>query len=121
VGNNSLLVVGGSASLRQLLRDCLTSEGFAVEVIANAGEARQRCPDALLVVMGAPGGEGDDVLSRRRADGGSYPVLAVGGEADALRGLALGADGYAVVPFRTRELAARIRAVIRRAAHLTVA
>ena len=115
------MVVGGSPSLRQLLRDCLTVEGFAVEVVSDIGEASQRRADALLVVIEAPGTEGDGLLALRRSGDVSCPVLAVGGEADALRGLALGADGYAVVPFRTRELAARIRAVIRRTGHLTVA
>ena len=116
-----MLVVAASPSLGQLLRDYLVVDGFAVCTVRSGDEAlavaAHREPDAILLDVGATGTAADDFLRRYRP-AGSAPVLVVaesGREADAVRGLELGADGYVVSPFRMHELVARIRAVLRRA------
>ena len=120
---SSVLVVAESPSLRQLLRDALSAAGFAVCTVRAADEAlavaHHREPDAILL----DGGPGADDFLRRYRPAGDAPVLVVaapGREADALRGLELGADGYVVGPFRMQEVVARVRALQRRASHRTL-
>jgi DNA-binding response OmpR family regulator len=118
----SVLVVDDSASVRQLLRDYLSNQGYRVTTAANGREglveARRLKPDAILLDLAMPEMDGYDFLRQYRKDGGA-PVLIITSreeEADAVLGLELGADDYVVKPFRMRELVARIRAIVRRAA-----
>jgi DNA-binding response OmpR family regulator len=117
----TILVVDDKANIRQLLRDYLTQEGFIVVTAANGREAlyaaRHETPDAVLLDLMMPEMDGYTFLEAYRRER-SVPVLIITArdeETDAVRGLELGADDYIVKPFRMRELAARVRAALRRA------
>ena len=104
------------------LEDDLKLEGYEVEVLADGEAARRRALEApfdliLLDVM-LPGKDGFEVCRelRRRGFGGRILILtAKVQEAEKVMGLELGADDYVTKPFGTRELRARIKALLRRA------
>ncbi|HMO69073.1 MAG TPA: response regulator [Novosphingobium sp.] len=117
-----LLLVDDEASLRQPLADYLSRQGFLVTEAASAAEARSRLreetPDLVLLDIMMPGEDGL-ALCRHLVEGHDLPVifLTARGEAtDRIVGLEIGADDYVVKPFEPRELVARIRSVLRRAA-----
>lgn len=116
-----LLIVEDDGSLAAGLARALGLEGFLVEHF-DAGEAAlarvaEVAFDLVLLDIGLPGIDGYEVLRRMRLGGHEMPVLvltardAVG---DRVRGLDLGADDYMTKPFALPELAARVRALIRR-------
>ncbi len=122
-----LLLVDDEAALRQPLAEYLSRQGFAVEQAASAAEARSRLrdelPDLVLLDIMMPGEDGLS-LCRHLAESRSVPtiLLTARGEAtDRIVGLEIGADDYVVKPFEPRELVARIRSVLRRAAKGTSA
>jgi two-component system phosphate regulon response regulator PhoB len=101
----------------------LEQAGFAVQVCAEGDKvlpaARQNQPVLFLLDIMVPGSSGFEVCRRVResSDLAKIPVIfltARAGEEDRVRGLDLGADDYITKPFSTRELAARVRAVLRR-------
>lgn len=117
-----LLLVDDEASLREPLAEYLSRQGFAVTEAASAADARSRLreitPDLALVDIMMPGEDGLS-LCRHLAEARGVPtiLLTARGEAmDRIVGLEIGADDYVVKPFEPRELVARIRSVLRRAA-----
>ena len=118
-----ILVIDDEKDLIELVRYNLEKEGFLVEG-AQDGEqglaaARQEHPDAIIIDYMLPGIDGLEVCRALRADNrtSSVPIImltAKSGESDRIVGLELGADDYVVKPFSTRELAARVKAVLRR-------
>ncbi|NTU78171.1 MAG: response regulator transcription factor [Chloroflexales bacterium] len=119
----TVLIVEDEPAIVAAVRERLEREGFAV-LAAASGEAALNAlaearPDLLLVDVGLPGIDGFELLRRVRARGLDMPVIiltARGDEIDRVVGLELGADDYVVKPFSVRELAARVRALLRRAA-----
>jgi DNA-binding response OmpR family regulator len=116
-----VLVVEDEAAIAEPLLESLEREGFAPLLAASAGEAREQLgaqpPDAVLLDVMLPDGDGRD-LCREIRRGSDVPIILVtarGDEVDRVVGLELGADDYVVKPFSASELAARIRAVLRRA------
>ncbi len=117
-----LLLVDDDRSLLGLLRDYLETSGYRVSTASNGREMRQVLADHRidLVVLDLmlPGEDGLSLCRDLRARGEAHiPVLmltARGDEADRVLGLEMGADDYLAKPFATRELLARIRAVLRR-------
>ncbi len=117
-----LLLVDDEASLREPLADYLSRQGFAVTQAVDASKARAILKDAtfdlvLLDIM-MPGEDGLS-LCRHLIEAKQLPVifLTARGEAtDRIIGLEIGADDYVSKPFEPRELVARIRSVLRRAA-----
>lgn len=117
---NTILVVDDQSSVRQLLQEYLTEQGYRV-VIATDGQnaiytARHEQPDLILLDIMMPKMDGYQFLRQFRQER-QTPVIIVTAreeETDAVLGLDLGADDYVVKPFRMRELMARIRAVLRR-------
>jgi len=116
-----LLVVEDEEAIRSPLAEALASEGFDVETAASAAQALETAertdPDLVLLDLMLPDGSGFDV-ARRLRERGPVPIImltARGDEADRVIGLELGADDYVVKPFSAREVAARVRAVLRRA------
>ncbi len=116
-----ILIVEDDPSLASGLSRILEAEGYAVD-IASRGEqaieaARQERFDLVILDIGLPGIDGFEVLRRLRGGESRMPVLvltardAVG---DRVHGLDLGADDYMAKPFAMPELAARVRALIRR-------
>jgi len=115
-----ILVVEDEPALVDALEYGLTSEGFDV-VSATDGETsitlfeRER-PDLILLDLMLPGLPGTEVAKRIRASSG-VPIIMLTArdtEIDKVVGLELGADDYVTKPFSMRELAARVRAVLRR-------
>ena len=101
----------------------LKQEGFAVDWVQDGRAAEhalaERVHDLLVLDLGLPRKEGLDVLRAMRARGDARPVLIVTARDavdDRVAGLDAGADDYVVKPFELAELAARIRALLRRSA-----
>ena len=120
-----ILIVDDEPAIVAALRERLEREGFAVLVAASGEQAlamlAEAPPDLLLLDVGLPGIDGFELLRRLRAQGLATPVIlltARGDEIDRVVGLELGADDYVVKPFSARELAARVRALLRRAAEV---
>ena len=123
----SLLLVDDEAALREPLAAFLTRQGFAVTQAVSAADARAHlqggAPDLILLDIMMPGEDGLS-LCRHLAETRAIPtiLLTAKGEAtDRIVGLEIGADDYVVKPFEPRELVARIRSVLRRAAKGAVA
>ena len=118
--NKTILIVDDQASVRQLLQDYLSEQGFRT-VTANDGQAalhiaRHENPDLVLLDIMMPRMDGYQFLRSFRAEK-ETPVIIITAreeETDAVLGLDLGADDYVIKPFRMRELTARIRAALRR-------
>jgi two-component system, OmpR family, response regulator CpxR len=115
-----ILLVDDDTELCSLLSQFLTREGFTVayENEGNRGLERAGQPGVDLVVLDVmlPGLDGFEILRRLRQRS-KVPVImltARGEDVDRIIGLELGADDYLPKPFNPRELAARIRAILRR-------
>jgi two-component system OmpR family response regulator len=117
-----LLLIDDESALREPLAEYLSRQGFAVAQAASASEARSLLrddlPDLVLLDIMMPGEDGLS-LCRHLVEARAIPTifLTARGEAtDRIVGLEIGADDYVVKPFEPRELVARIRSVLRRAA-----
>jgi len=117
----TILVVDDKANMRTLVREYLTAEGFRV-LTANDGRnalfaARQEKPDLILLDIMMPEMDGYEFIRvyRKEKDTPIILLTAKLEESDKVLGLELGADDYITKPFGMRELAARVRAVLRRA------
>jgi len=119
----TIIVLEDDQDIAHLVRHQLEQAGFAVQVCAEGDKvlpvARQNPPVLFLLDVMVPGSSGFEVCRRVResSDLAKIPVIfltARAGEEDRVRGLDLGADDYITKPFSTRELAARVRAVLRR-------
>jgi two-component system response regulator RegX3 len=120
-GRRTILMVEDESSITEPLAEALAREGFDTEVASTVAEALELAgsvePDLVLLDVMLPDGSGYDVCRELRS-GSSVPIImltARGEETDRIVGLELGADDYIVKPFSAREVAARIRAVLRRA------
>lgn len=115
-----VLIIDDDAELCDLLREFLTRESFEVDA-AHDGEAGltralETGPDIVVLDVMLPKADGFTVLRRLR-EKSRLPVLmltARGEDMDRILGLELGADDYLAKPFNPRELAARLRAILRR-------
>lgn len=115
-----ILVADDDPNIRDLIRLYLEKEGFKVSVAENGDRALEMLsrnpPDLIILDIMMPGTDGWEVCRQVRRSG-SLPVImlsARGETFDKVLGLELGADDYIVKPFEARELAARVRAVLRR-------
>jgi two-component system, OmpR family, response regulator RegX3 len=119
-GRRTVLMVEDEESITNPLSEALEREGFATEIAATAKEALEAAesvnPDLVLLDVMLPDGSGFEVCRTLR-ERSKVPIImltARGDETDRIVGLELGADDYIVKPFSAREVAARIRAVLRR-------
>lgn len=121
----TVLVVDDEVEIRQMIRDYLDAIGFRVLLAENGMQAigalekgsASEVPDILVMDVMMPSLDGFDAARRIRSFS-NIPILlltAKAGEADRVMGLDLGADDYLIKPFSMKELAARIRALLRRA------
>jgi len=115
-----ILLADDDEELSQLLSDFLVREGFAVDVAEDGNQALQRLAgddyDAMILDVMLPQKSGIDVLRELRRTS-QLPVLmltALGEDIDRILGLELGADDYVPKPCNPREIAARLRAILRR-------
>lgn len=119
-----VLVVDDEIDLANLIKHALERAKDAVVEIATSGDAalesvRAQPPDLVILDLNLPVIDGNDVCRRIRARPATatLPIImltARTSETDRVSGLDLGADDYMTKPFSLRELAARVRAVLRR-------
>jgi two-component system response regulator QseB len=116
-----LLLVEDDAMIGEAVRAGLKREGFAVDWVHEAAAAAQALAsepfELLLLDLGLPGADGLQLLKSLRARGKALPVLIITARdavSDRVLGLDAGADDYLTKPFDLDELAARIRALLRR-------
>ena len=121
----TILLLEDDPDIRAGVEQHLRREGFAVTALGTGQEALKAIassarPDAALLDLTLPDMDGLDVLRAIRSNAAtrSLPVVLVTArseEIDRVLGLELGADDYISKPFSTRELVARVRAILRRA------
>ena len=115
-----ILVVDDEPPIRRLLRTSLVSQGFHITEAATGGEALAQMeparPDLIILDLGLPDMQGQEVIRILRAQGSSVPILVLSSRVDEngkVEALDLGADDYVTKPFGIDELLARIRAALR--------
>ncbi len=117
-----ILLVEDDPALGSAVRDYLARDGHAVDWVERAGAARACLPGSYAIVvldLGLPDGDGLALLPdvRRQPEPPAVLILTARDRlSDRVRGLDAGADDYVVKPFDLPELAARLRAVVRRRA-----
>jgi DNA-binding response OmpR family regulator len=118
-----ILIVEDDPAIRMGLEEVLRGEGYEVLGLERGDEVVERAlagfpADLILLDVMLPGRNGYDCCRALRESGVGVPVLmltAKGREADKLTGFDCGADDYVTKPFGIKELAARVRALLRRA------
>ncbi|MDN3576678.1 response regulator transcription factor [Chitinimonas viridis] len=121
-----LLLIEDETALRQGLKKQLEADGYRVDEAADGEDglfqASEYPIDLAIVDLGLPRMNGLTVVEKLRAGGSSLPILiltARGSWQDKVKGLEAGADDYLVKPFEYPELAARVKALLRRALKAT--
>ena len=121
----TILVVEDDIAIREMLRFVLDQNGFEIieaEDAENAqGLIQSSCPSLILLDWMLPGTSGVEFARnlKKRKGTRDIPIIMItarGEETDKVKGLESGADDYITKPFSTRELVARIQAVLRRMA-----
>jgi two-component system KDP operon response regulator KdpE len=114
-----ILIVEDDREIRSLLQSSLALEGFEVQTAVSVSEARalldHAAPDALLLDLGLPDGDGMDLVREIRTRK-AMPILVVSArhqEKEKVRLLDSGADDYLTKPFGVPELLARLRVAMR--------
>jgi DNA-binding response OmpR family regulator len=118
-----IVVVEDESDIREVIAYNLRREGFDV-VVAEDGErgleeVRRHRPELVLLDLMLPGVDGLEVCRQLKTEDHTsrIPIIMVtakGEESDVVKGLEMGADDYVAKPFGTRELMARVRAILRR-------
>ncbi len=118
---SEVLLIDDDVELCELVSEYLVGEGFTVDVVHNGDGGLLRAlegkHDLVILDVMLPGLTGFEVLRKLR-ETSAVPVLmltARGEDVDRIVGLEMGADDYLAKPFNPRELAARMRAILRRA------
>ncbi len=121
-GDAHILIVDDEPQIHRFLGPALAAAGFTVAGARDGAEGLRliaaRAPDLVLLDLGLPDLDGEEVLRRLRAFSG-VPVIVIsarGREAEKIAALDAGADDYVEKPFALGELLARMRAALRRAA-----
>jgi DNA-binding response OmpR family regulator len=115
-----ILLVDDEPSIIQLARMYLERDGFRIQEAADgesALEAAKQKPALIVLDVMLPKVDGFDVCRRLRSAGDQVPIIMLTArdeDIDKILGLELGADDYLTKPFNPRELAARVKAILRR-------
>ncbi len=121
--SQTIFVLEDDSDISRLVQYHLEAAGFTVRLFASTthvvADAERQPPALFLLDIMVPGGDGLDVCRRLRQHAGlsTVPIIfltARAGENDRVMGLEMGADDYITKPFATRELVARVKAVLRR-------
>ena len=125
---NKILVIDDEPSIVTLLEYNLSQAGFEVLIAMDGEEGKRRAetesPDCILLDLMLPKLDGMEVCKQLRQQKIMTPIIMITAKDDALDkilGLELGADDYMVKPFSTREVIARIKAILRRTQNHTEA
>ncbi len=116
----TVLIVEDDPNIADLLRLYLEKEGYVAEIAPDGGKAlekfRQIAPDLVLLDVMLPVLDGWEVLRTIRQESKTPVIMltAKGETADKIGGLKMGADDYVTKPFETKEVLARVEAVLRR-------
>jgi DNA-binding response OmpR family regulator len=119
----TIFVLEDEADISRLVQYHLEAAGYGVKAYAAIDrilpDAERQPPSLFLLDIMVPGGDGLDLCRRLRQNAklSTVPIIfltARAGENDRVQGLDLGADDYITKPFATRELVARVKAVLRR-------
>ena len=117
-----VLLVEDDGAIQNMLAEALRESGFSVAIAASGTQMDRAMgrdkPDLVLLDLLLPGEDGRAICARLRAAMPDLPIImvtALGDDIDRIVGLEIGADDYVTKPFNTRELIARIRALLRRA------
>ena len=124
MSEQTILVVDDEEAIAEAVRARLESEGYRVIVATDGREAIEahaaEHPDLVVLDLMLPGMDGLEVCREIQREGWT-PVLMLTArteEADKVAGFAVGADDYLTKPFSLRELAVRVRAILRRMDHM---
>jgi two-component system, OmpR family, alkaline phosphatase synthesis response regulator PhoP len=115
-----ILVIEDEHSIQDLVSAYLRPEGYEVYLASDGPSglqaARTHLPDLIILDIMLPGMDGMELLARLRRESNVYVILltARSDETDKIVGLSVGADDYITKPFSPRELAARVKAALRR-------
>jgi len=115
-----ILVVDDEPKIRKIVTSYLQQEGFDVSEATDGPSAVEMAerfdPDVIILDVMLPGFDGIEALRQIRTKSDVYVIMltARSEETDKLIGLSVGADDYVTKPFSTRELVARVKAVLRR-------
>ena len=127
MSTDRILVVEDEQMVAEVVERYLRRDGYAVDVVHDGAQAlasiEQSPPDLIVLDVMLPSVDGMEVCRRVRAHS-NVPIIiltARGEETDKLIGLEIGADDYVTKPFSPRELAARVKTVLRRANQQPVA
>ena len=121
--SQTIFVLEDDTDIARLVQHHLEAAGYAARLFSTPTylipDAERQAPALFLLDIMVPGGDGLDVCRRLRRHSGlsTVPIIfltARAGENDRVLGLEMGADDYITKPFATRELVARVRAVLRR-------
>ena len=121
--SQTIFVLEDDTDIARLVQHHLEAAGFAARLYSTPPylipDAERKAPALFLLDIMVPGGDGLDICRRLRNHPGlsSVPIIfltARAGENDRVLGLEMGADDYITKPFATRELVARVKAVLRR-------
>lgn len=117
---SKILIVDDDANIAELISLYLEKEGYTTKIINNGIDAltafKSFMPNLVILDLMLPGKDGYDVCKeiRQVSDAPIIMLTAKGETFDKILGLELGADDYIVKPFDTKELTARVKAVLRR-------
>lgn len=114
-----ILIVEDEPAIAESLAYALRRDGFATTLAPTLADARRALPSASLVILDLmlPDGSGFDLIGDVRRSSTAVPIIVLTSrddEADRVAALETGADDYVTKPFSTREMTARVRAVLRR-------
>ena len=123
--NNKVLIVDDERAIVDILKYNLEKNGMTAICAYDGGEglrlARESDPDVILLDVMLPVMDGFEVCRTLRAEGNNVPIIMITAreeETDKVFGLELGADDYITKPFSMREVVARVRTNMRRAASM---
>jgi DNA-binding response OmpR family regulator len=116
-----ILIVEDEPAIAESLAYALRRDGFTTTLAPTLADARRALSSASLVILDLmlPDGSGFDLLGDVRRNATAVPIIVLTSrddEADRVAALETGADDYVTKPFSTREMTARVRAVLRRSA-----
>src|ERR1700678_3837102 len=122
-----ILIVEANGVLQNILRELFSSEGYEVDLVpdgyAGLEMLRQRRPSAVIVGLQHPGPSGSDLCRKIANLIPGLPLVILGASSEVAEKVLLletGADDYVTVPFSSRELVARLRALIRRTSRISL-
>lgn len=118
---SKILVVEDEPAIAESIAYSLRRDGYTAQIVGTVAAAERELPGADLVILDLmlPDGSGFEILGAARRMDNPPPVIVLSSrdsEADRVAALETGADDYVTKPFSPREIVARVRAVLRRAA-----